>query len=202
MHTHYRIMWKHIERLELDTSHFTLKHIHPRKYSKKKPIEHYLKKDSCSTTSSWLRKRLIKEGLLKNKCAICNIKNTWQGNELTLHLDHIDGKHSDNRLSNLRLLCPNCHSQTSTYCSKNRRRYKPSDKSYKKCLDCNKQITRNSERCGKCACKHKMKPTKIKWPDSNDLLRMVEESNFVVVSRQLGVSDNSIRKRLKNHPPS
>lgn len=52
-------------------------------------------------------------------CAICNIVE-WCGHPLVLHLDHINGVHNDHRIENLRLLCPNCHSQTETYCNKAR----------------------------------------------------------------------------------
>jgi hypothetical protein len=57
--------------------------------------------------------------LLENqnhKCLFCGQAEVWNGKKLKLHLDHIDGNHSNNELSNLRLLCPNCHSQTLTYC--------------------------------------------------------------------------------------
>lgn len=53
------------------------------------------------------------------ECSICKIKY-WNDKPITLELDHIDGNHSNNILNNVRLLCPNCHSQTSTYKSKNR----------------------------------------------------------------------------------
>lgn len=51
---------------------------------------------------------------------MCGIGNEWNGKPLTLQLDHINGDHSDNRLENLRILCPNCHSQTSTWGMKSR----------------------------------------------------------------------------------
>ena len=54
------------------------------------------------------------------ECAWCGISE-WRGTKLVLHLDHTNGIHNDNRLENLRLLCPNCHSQTATY--SNRRRH-------------------------------------------------------------------------------
>jgi 5-methylcytosine-specific restriction endonuclease McrA len=66
-----------------------------------------------------LKKRLIKEEILEHKCSICEI-NEWQGKEISLQLDHIDGNNHNHRLENLRLLCPNCHSQTDTYCGKNK----------------------------------------------------------------------------------
>lgn len=72
--------------------------------------------------SSKLRLRLIDEGYFKNECSTCGNNATWLDNTLVLHLDHINGEHTDNRLENLRLLCPNCHSQTATYCGKNKNR--------------------------------------------------------------------------------
>lgn len=59
--------------------------------------------------------KLIKSGLLIEECVKCMIGPEWQGEPLVLHLDHKSGDRKDNRLSNLRLLCPNCHSQTPTY---------------------------------------------------------------------------------------
>ena len=66
-----------------------------------------------------LRKRLIREGVFKNKCAICKITD-WNKKPITFHLDHKNGINSENRKENLRLLCPNCHSQTDTWCGKNK----------------------------------------------------------------------------------
>ena len=67
------------------------------------------------TDGPLLRKRLIHEGLIEDKCCECNNLGYWNNNPLTLELDHINGDNNDNRLENLRLLCPNCHSQTPTF---------------------------------------------------------------------------------------
>ena len=65
-----------------------------------------------------LRIRLIKEGIKVHECESCSITD-WMNNPISLELDHIDGNRTNHSLSNLRILCPNCHSQTSTYRGKN-----------------------------------------------------------------------------------
>ena len=66
-----------------------------------------------------LRKRIIKENILPYKCNNCGI-DKWNGSDIVLQLDHINGESTDHRLENLQLLCPNCHSQTDTWCGKNK----------------------------------------------------------------------------------
>ena len=66
-----------------------------------------------------LKKRMIKDGIRENKCEICGIVG-WNDKPLSMQLDHIDGNSHNHKLENLRLTCPNCHSQTETYCGKNK----------------------------------------------------------------------------------
>lgn len=109
--------------LNIQTNHFTGQgHLKGSSHGwgKKIPLEEILVKNSKYTTSNHLRKRLIKENILEEKCSICNLSE-WLGKRLGLEIDHINGDNKDNRLENLRILCPNCHSQTPTYCSKNKR---------------------------------------------------------------------------------
>lgn len=75
-------------------------------------------KENCKHQRIVLRRYIIKNNLIPYKCAICGCTE-WQGKTLSLELDHINGINNDNRLENLRFLCPNCHSQTSTYGSRN-----------------------------------------------------------------------------------
>lgn len=65
-----------------------------------------------------LKKRLLKEEVFENKCVSCGITE-WNNKPICLQLDHIDGNRYNHKLENLRILCPNCHSQTDTYCGKN-----------------------------------------------------------------------------------
>jgi hypothetical protein len=65
-----------------------------------------------------LKNRLLEEGVMQNECTVCSIRE-WNNKPLTMELDHIDGDRTNHKLSNLRLLCPNCHAQTDTYRAKN-----------------------------------------------------------------------------------
>lgn len=98
--------------------------------------------------TSRLKKILTNLGLLEEVCDACGCGNEWNGKFLSLQLEHSNGVRSDNRLSNLRILCPNCHSQTDTYCGKKNK--KPV---LKRCTICSKDL-RDTNISGRCM-KHK-----------------------------------------------
>ena len=66
-----------------------------------------------------IKRRLLDAGILQNRCGECGLSE-WRGKALVIQIDHINGKRDDNRLENLRMLCPNCHSQTETFAARNR----------------------------------------------------------------------------------
>ena len=114
----YQTIRDKIVEFELDTSHFSGQGWSAnKKLSPKRPIQDYLD-NKYKIKSSKLKDRLVKEGLKTYVCEICGIKE-WLGVKLSLELDHIDGNHFNNNLSNLRILCPNCHSQTPTFRGRN-----------------------------------------------------------------------------------
>tara|TARA_Y100000310_G_scaffold114205_1_gene112718 strand:- start:13266 stop:13643 length:378 start_codon:yes stop_codon:yes gene_type:complete len=83
------------------------------KFMKTRDMAEYLD-NKVPMQSDKLKVRLLNEGYLEPKCAICE-RNFWIGETIPLQLDHINGNNDDNSLENLRLLCPNCHAQTPQY---------------------------------------------------------------------------------------
>jgi len=77
----------------------------------------------------------IKNFILKEqnyKCQICNLNNNWNDKELVFVLDHINGDTNNNTRENLRMICPNCDSQTDTFKSKNRGKGRDYDREYRR----------------------------------------------------------------------
>ena len=118
----YEILNKYIEKYNISTEHFnpylssnTEKAIKNNTLT----LDEVLIENSSYDRGS-LKKRILKEKLIEYKCSKCKNKGEWNGEKLSLQLDHINGINNDNRLENLRFLCPNCHSQTDTFSGKNK----------------------------------------------------------------------------------
>lgn len=81
------------------------------------PLNEYFVKGDKKKPSANIKERLINNDLKEYKCERCGI-DEWCGGRLVIELHHINGDPTDNRIDNLQLLCPNCHSQTHNYCKK------------------------------------------------------------------------------------
>lgn len=116
----YRTIHKLIDEFQTDISHFTGqlwskgKKLEDEKYHKNKIDLKEILETGRPYQSSKLAKRLISEGYKEHKCEMCG-NTEWLGKPIPLELHHENGNHDDNHLTNLRLLCPNCHATTDTY---------------------------------------------------------------------------------------
>lgn len=189
------VVKRHSARLGLDYDSLT--RANPVYKHGKYTLEDILVKDSTYSSSNGLKKRLFQSGVLAAACAFCGI-DSWRGNAITLELDHINGQRSDNRLENLRVLCPNCHSQTPTWRGRNnaRKQTKSTTTRYDRCTVCgaSKALT-TSIKCVACS---GTRTFKIVWPKPTELIDMVERFGYSKTGRVLGVTDNAVRKHLKN----
>lgn len=115
------VLKRRILELNCSVEHFDLRKSN-KTMSRRFALCEILVENSSYNSIACLKKRLIHSGLLEYKCSLCGNTGEWNNQRLVLELDHKNGINNDHRLSNLRFLCPNCHSQTSTYGSRNRKK--------------------------------------------------------------------------------
>lgn len=209
---------KKIERMEIDTTHFETNK--PQRIKRTRENVFIENGDCCgSTVRLWFLKEPI-----EYKCSICGQEPFWNGKEMTLIMDHINGNNKDHRLENLRWVCPNCNQQLETTNGKNKKARKYDITT---CIDCGKQISRGTTRCRSCLNKkHKiaraqMQQYVIKQPQLrlkpnrdntitdipqqnfkfsvsyNELKELIRNKSFLQIGKQFNVSDNAIRKRCE-----
>jgi hypothetical protein len=154
----------------------------------RKPSEYYLKENGPRIHSHELKLKLLEDGLKEYKCENCNLSK-WLGKPIPLELHHINGNRYDNREENLQILCPNCHAMTKNHTARNIRRFF--------CVECGKEISRGSLNSLCKSCVKYGKRRQVERPPLDELLRLVEEYSYLEVGRMFGVSDNAIRKWIK-----
>ena len=154
-------------------------------------------------SSHQLKNRLIRDGIKEKKCEKCG-NTIWNNQLIPLELHHKDGNHYNNELTNLIILCPNCHAQEENNCKPKTHKLKKQKpiKIRKKigiCPICGKSIKTKSKTCEKCS--HVVQ-RKIERPKYQELLNELKNSSFVAVGKKYGVSDNAIRKWIKFYEKS
>ena len=192
----YKTVHWAVARLGLLTTHWTGQgHLSGKRctWVKKKPLCEILVKDSKYRGTSALKKRLMKEGLVENRCFECGQEPQWRGKTLVMVLDHVNGVNNDHRVENLRMLCPNCNSQQDTFAGRNRKAFRGG--SYF-CEGCGKPLRekRSTGRCIKCCGSIGRKRRKI--PD-DFILDDVKELGVRGSARKHGVSPPTIARWRK-----
>jgi len=209
--SNHETLKKRIRLLNLDVNHFYDNALKCRRKPKKLSMDKILVENSTFYRGH-LKRRIIKEKLLEYTCAICGNIGRWNNDPLVLVLDHINGINNDHRLENLRFLCPNCNSQQKTFCGRNNnyindkygcasRIYGDSKKyTYKgdKCINCNNDIvyTSKTKLCHKCVSTSRRK---VPRPSYDQLQQDMRSMSMVKVGKKYGVSDNAVRKWLKQY---
>lgn len=154
---------KKLEEFNINITHFVATNIG--KKFRKYTDEELFKENSEYSAMKGIKTRLIRDYGWKHECSSCKYSE-WMGKQIPIEIDHINGNHTDNRIENLRFLCPNCHALTDTYKGKNIKNKEHSKEKYNKlnkrkiCINCNNKKHKNSEYCHDCHIKIKLHKNK------------------------------------------
>jgi hypothetical protein len=174
-----------------------------RNSTRTRPLESVLVEHSTYSRST-LKKRLYGEGLKRPECELCGQGEMWRGSRMALILDHVNGVSTDNRLENLRIVCPNCAATLETHCGRNVKLMGD-----RVCARCGATFRPRAERqrhCSKACGIRSDRPQlreprperrKVERPGYEQLRADLARMSWVAVGRKYGVSDNAVRKWLR-----
>lgn len=171
-----------INDLNLSTEHFSI-----RKSIKRNSENIFI--ENSTADQSTLRRWYKKGQYTEYKCSICGLEPFWNGKELTLILDHINGIRNDDRLENLHWVCPNCNYQLDTTNGKNQ---KHKEHTINYCIDCGKPISKKAIRCLVCSNKARSSDT-VEQVTREELKKLIRIMPFTQIGEKFGVSDNAVR---------
>lgn len=168
------------------------------------PVQRNIENVFCesSTASQTTLRRWYRKISDDTKCEICGQGKKWNGKDLVMTLDHKNGNNHDNRIENLRWICPNCGTQLETFTGRNIRIKNERDgklKSERKrkiCPVCkNNKINMQSNMCKECRIKERRKNI----PSKEELEKLIAQYSFVKIGKLYDVSDNAVRKWCKSY---
>jgi len=200
---HRSIKWW-ISRLGLSTDHFDPNVGRRGRSAQARPLHDVLTVGSTYPRGH-LKERLYRESLKQPRCELCGQDEVWHGRRMSLILDHANGIPDDNRLENLRIVCANCAATFDTHCGRKLSR-EPQP-----CAQCGAPFRPRhgrqrfcSHRCWSRAPRESFgKPQphrrKVERPGLAQLLAEVRELGFLATGRKYGVSDNAIRKWIRQY---
>jgi hypothetical protein len=186
---------------DISIDHFTFEWSMPPR--ERTPLEAILVEHSTYSRGA-LKHRLYDEGLKQRQCELCGQGELWHGNRLALILDHVNGVADDNRLENLRIVCPNCAATFDTHCGRQNRRLDVEQT----CAHCGKTFRvrhREQRYCSRACGTHAPKPGKrvaarrVERPPYEQLVAEVADEGWCAVGRKYGVSDNAVRKWVRGY---
>jgi HNH endonuclease len=196
-----RTLQRHVRRWGIDTGHFDPNLARARANARQgTPMSEILVEGSAYSRGS-LKKRLFAEGMKERRCELCGQDETWRGQRMSLVLDHINGVSNDHRLENLQILCPNCAATLDTHCGRNLPRERD-------CATCGTTFEPQTIRHRYCSrsCNPGPPPgiphperRKVPRPGCDQLFAEVDANGYLATGRQYGVSDNAVRKWVRQY---
>jgi hypothetical protein len=200
--------WRTLKRYATEVWHISIDHFDPfavqratlaRGRIPPRPLEEMLVEHARCNRGN-LKRRLYEAGIKARRCELCGQGEAWRGRRMALILDHINGVADDNRLDNLRIVCPNCAATLDTHCGRNTgsnrscatcgTTFRPSNRSQRHC-----SLTCGGRSDGAQAAQRARRI--VQRPPYEQLVAEVAAEGWSAVGRRYGVSDNAVRKWVR-----